>query len=73
MGGLGREHNMVFSTWGWGGESPSFTGQELFMPIIRIGNFSPVEPPAKFLFPRPKVHSPQPTKFNFSIENNFSE
>ena len=59
----------VFSTGGMEGDPPPLAKSYSSIPL---GKVSPENSPAtKYLFPPPKVHFPQPTKFNFSIENFF--
>ena len=73
MGGLKFLHfsggQQGFLYWG-DRRSPYPNGQELLILPTRKSLPSRL-PPTKFLFPLPKVHFPQPTKFNFSIENIF--
>ena len=69
LGGGGGQQGFLY--WGDGGSLFS-NGQKLLIPPI--GKSLPSRlppPPTKFLFPLTKGSSPQPTKFNFSIENIF--
>ena len=72
-GELSQIRGLKFTTLFWGGDNRVFTGQKFFIPPTKEIHPSRLPPPTKLLFPPSKVHSTQPTKFNFSIEIFFSE